>query len=162
MHQVAYQLRGTFRSGAAQRHAVLVSHDRRATDGADLRQVIGHGVWRALGNVHADHLGNDLTGLLEQDGVTDAHIFFGDEILVVEGGVGDGGARQTHRLQHRLGGQDPGARPTWTTMSVTREYFFSGGYLKATAHLGALAVEPSRSRSARWSTFMTAPSMSKG
>ena len=70
--------------------------------------MIGHGVRGALGNVHADHLGNDLTGLLEQDGVTDAHIFFGDEILVVEGGVGDGGARQLHRFGDCLRGQDAG------------------------------------------------------
>ena len=53
-------------------------------------------------------------------------------------------------------------RPTWTTMFSTVENFFSGGYLNATAHLGNLAVEPSRSRSARWSILMTAPSMSKG
>ena len=44
----------------------------------------------------------------------------------------------------------------------TREGFFSGGYLNATAHLGNLAVEPRISRSARWSLLMTAPSMSKG
>ena len=53
-------------------------------------------------------------------------------------------------------------RPTCTTMSSTREGFFSGGYLKATAHLGNLAVEPSFVRSIREFTFTTAPSMSKG
>ena len=50
--------------------------------------------------------------------------------------------------------------PTCTTISRTLLSFFSGGYLKATAHLGALAVLPSAWRWARESIFMTAPSMS--
>ena len=33
----------------------------------------------------------------------------GDVILIVWGGEGDGGPRQTHRLQLRLGGQHAGA-----------------------------------------------------
>ena len=54
-------------------------------------------------------------------------------------------------------------RPTCTTMSCTTEGFCSGGYLKATAHLGTLGggAQPSPGPTG-WLTLMTAPSMSKG
>ena len=53
-------------------------------------------------------------------------------------------------------------RPTCTTISSTRLSFFSGGYLKATAQRGALAVLPSSRRWERELILMTAPSISKG
>ena len=53
-------------------------------------------------------------------------------------------------------------RPTCTTMSITLDSFFSGGYLYATAHFGHLAVLPNISRSDKLLSFTTAPSISKG
>ena len=80
----------------------------------------------------------------------------------------DGFGKQAHRtlfymdtVRSRISYGYP-LPPLKTPVMMTTENFFSGGYLKATAHLGNLAVEPSRSRSARWSLLMTAPSMSKG
>ena len=58
---------------------------------------------------HGQNLRDDLPRLAHQHRVPDAHVLLGNEILVVEGGVGDGGPRQPHRLQHRLGGEHPGA-----------------------------------------------------
>ena len=50
-------------------------------------------------------------------------------------------------------------RPTFTSMSRRVVSFSSGGYLKASAHRGNLAVLPSSSRWAKSLTFTTAPSM---
>ena len=58
---------------------------------------------------HLHDLGDNLPRLLYQHRVPDADVLFGDEVLVVEGGVGDGGARQANRLHHRLGGEHAGA-----------------------------------------------------
>ena len=141
MGEVAQQLCRALRTGAAQRSAVLIPHHRRAADGALLRQRIGHRALRSLGEVHLHDLRNDLTGLLHHNGVPHPDILFGDSTAR---GVGTP------------------VRPTCTTISNTWAGFFSGGYLNATAHLGNLAVEPSMARSARESSFTTAPSMSKG
>ena len=50
-------------------------------------------------------------------------------------------------------------RPTFTWMSRRVVSFSSGGYLKASAHRGNLAVLPSSSRWEKSLTFTTAPSM---
>jgi hypothetical protein len=51
-------------------------------------------------------------------------------------------------------------RPTCTEMSRSTVVFSSGGNLKAIAHLGAFAVKPSSSCTAKESTFTTTPSIS--
>ena len=53
-------------------------------------------------------------------------------------------------------------RPTFTSISSNVVSFSSGGYLKASAHRGNLAVLPRVSRWLRSLTLMTAPSISKG
>ena len=50
-------------------------------------------------------------------------------------------------------------RPTWTRMSRNLVSTRSASYLKAMAQRGDLAVNPSRSRWAKESTFITAPSV---
>ncbi len=50
--------------------------------------------------------------------------------------------------------------PTAISMSFSVVCFSSGGYLKATAHFGYLAVEPKISRCEKSSTLITAPSIS--
>ena len=49
--------------------------------------------------------------------------------------------------------------PTLHIISFNIVSFFSGGYLYAIAHLGALNVVPIFSLNSRLSTFITAPSM---
>ena len=50
----------------------------------------------------------DLPRLLDNDGISNADIPLGDEILVVQRGVGDGGSGQTDRSHHRLRCQNTG------------------------------------------------------
>ena len=58
---------------------------------------------------HFHDLRDDLPRLLNDDGVPHPDIFFRDIVLVVQRGIGDGGARQAHRREHRLGGQHAGS-----------------------------------------------------
>ena len=102
MGQVPQQLGGTLCAGAAQRSAVLVPHHLRAADRAALRQCVGLCVRRPLVRHHRHDLGNDLPRLANQYCVADADILLGDIVLIVQGGIGHGGTRQTHRLQLRL------------------------------------------------------------
>ena len=63
---------------------------------------------RALFRHHAQHLRNNLSGLIDKHPVADADILLGDIVLVVQGGIGHGSTRQTHRLQLRLWRQHTG------------------------------------------------------
>ena len=107
--EVPQQLGRALRAGAAQGRAVLVPDHRGAAHRAGVRQRVGHRALRAFVEVHAQNLRDDLPRLLHQHSVPDADVLLGNEVLVVEGGVGDGGARQPHRGQHRLGRQHAGA-----------------------------------------------------
>ena len=106
---VPLKLGGTLRAGAAEGRAVLVPDHRRAADRAHLRQGVGLRPLRALRQIHGQNLRDDLSRLLHQHRISDADVLFRDEILIVEGSTGHGGARQTHRGQYRLGRQDAGA-----------------------------------------------------
>ena len=106
---VPLKLGGTLRAGAAEGRAVLVPDHRRAADRAHLRQGVGLRPLRALCQIHGQNLRDDLSRLLHQHRISDADILFRDEILIVEGSIGDGGARQANRGQHCLGRQDAGA-----------------------------------------------------
>ena len=106
---VPLKLGGTLRAGAAEGRAVLVPDHRRAADRAYLWQGIGLRPLRTLRQIHGQNFRDDLSRLLHQHRISDADVLLRDEILIVEGSIGDGGARQTHRGQHRLGCQDAGA-----------------------------------------------------
>ena len=109
MGQIPQQLGRAFGSGAAHVGPVLVPFHRGPAHGACLGQEIGPAVRRALVQHHGQHLRDDLPRLAHQHCVPDADVLVGDKVLVVQRGAGDGGARQTHRLQHRLGGEHAGA-----------------------------------------------------
>ena len=109
MGQVPQALGRAFRAGAAQGRAVRVPLHRCAAHGTGLREVIGDRPGGAVLRRHLHDLGNDLSRLLHHHGVADADILLGDIVLVVEGGEGDGGPGQAHRLQLGLGRQHPGA-----------------------------------------------------
>ena len=93
MGQVAQQLSGALRPGAAGVGPVLVPFHRGSADRADLGQEVGLRPLGPLLPYHRQHLGDDLPRLAHQDGVPNADVLFGDKVLVVESGVGDGGAR---------------------------------------------------------------------
>ena len=109
MGEIAQQLGRALRAGAADVGAVLVPDHRRAAHRAGLRHAVGHSPLRPLFRHHPDDLRDDLPRLLHDDRIPDADVLFRDIVLVVQGGVGHGGARQPHRRHHRLGGEHPGA-----------------------------------------------------
>ena len=71
--------------------------------GAALGALRGEGPWRpvvgAVGQHRAQHLGDDVSGLADHDGVAGAHVLGGHLVGVVEGGGGDRRAAHEHRLQ---------------------------------------------------------------
>ena len=109
MGQIPQQLGGALRAGAAQSRAVLVPHHRRTAHRARLRQQIGLRPGGTLVHDHLQHLRDDLPRLAHQHRVPDADVLLGDEILIVQCGERDGGTRQPHRFQLRLGRQHAGA-----------------------------------------------------
>ena len=106
MRQIAAELRGTFRARAAQCHAVLVAHDRRAADRAAARQLVGHSIRRALVQLDLKNFGDDLPCLPDLDRVTDADVLFRDEILIVERRGCDRRPGQMHRRNDGARRQD--------------------------------------------------------
>ena len=109
MGQIPQQLGRALRAGAAQSRAILVPHHLRAADGAAVRQRVGLCAVRTLVRHHGHDLGDDLPRLAHQHRVADADVLLGDIVLIMQGGVGHSGARQTHRLQLRLGSQHASA-----------------------------------------------------
>ena len=109
MGQVAQQLGGALRPGTADVGPVLVPGHRRPAHRADGGQQVGDSPLGALLLHHGHNLRDDLPRLLHDHPVPDADILFRNKVLVVEGGVGDGGARQPDGGNHRLGGEHPGA-----------------------------------------------------
>ena len=100
---VAQALGGAFGTGAAHRDAVLVPHDGRAALRAAVGQAEGDGALGALGFHDLQHLGDDLPGLADEHGVSDADVELVDEVLVVQRGVRHRGAGQAHGLDDGLG-----------------------------------------------------------
>ena len=109
MGQVPQQLGGALGPGAADVGPVLVPLHGGPAHGAHRWEHIGDGPLGPLLPYHGQNLRDDLPRLAHQHRVPDAHVLLRNKILVVEGGVGDGGPRQPHRLQHCLGGEHPGA-----------------------------------------------------
>ena len=109
MGEIPQTLSWTFRTGAAQGRAVRVPLHRCAAHGTGLGQIIGRHAAGTAVRHHLHDLGDDLSGLLHHHRVADANVLLGDIVLVVQGGKGNGGARQTNGLQLRLGGQNAGA-----------------------------------------------------
>ena len=106
MDQVAQGLGGTLGVDAAEGDLPVQMDRRRAAAGADGRHPVGRG---PLGVAdHPDHLGDDLPRLAHLDGVPDAQAQLLDDLAVVQGGAGDGGAGQQHRLKGGGGGQHAG------------------------------------------------------
>ncbi|MNQ56612.1 hypothetical protein D3C85_707420 [compost metagenome] len=58
---------------------------------------------------HADDLGDDVAGALQDDRVADAHVLAGDLVLVVQGGVAHHDAADSDGVQAGDGGQGAGA-----------------------------------------------------
>ena len=105
------QLSRTLRTGAAQGRAVRVpAPPVRRTPGQVWRQMIGHRALRPLVRQSTSTISGMISPAFCTSTVSPTRMSFSVMIvLVVQGGIGDGGARQTHRLQHRLGGQHAGA-----------------------------------------------------
>ena len=109
MGQVAQQLGGTLRPCAADVGPVLVPDHRGPAHRTGVGQMVGHGALRPLLLHHRDDLRDDLSRLLDDDGVPHPDVLLGDEVLVVEGGVGHRRPCKADRLYDRLGRKDAGA-----------------------------------------------------
>ena len=109
MGNVPGELRRTFRTGAPQEGTVLIPDHRRAANRANFRQPVRLRTRRTLVKFHLQDFRNDLPRLADFHRVANANVLFRDEILVVQGGIGHGGARQPDRANHCLRRQYPGA-----------------------------------------------------
>ena len=109
MRQIPAQLCRALGAGTAHGRAVLIPHHLGAAHRAGIREEIGLCIHRAAGLVHLENLRDNLACFADFYGIADADVLIGDEVLVVEGGIGDGGTGQAHRHHHGLGRQDAGA-----------------------------------------------------
>src|SRR5690606_25340466 len=73
---------------------------RRVADRAALRRADRLLTAVAGFNHGTDHVGDDVSGALDDNPVADANIFPGDLVEVVQGGVAHDDAANLHRLQH--------------------------------------------------------------
>ena len=83
MGDVAGQLRRAGDVRAAHGNAVRIPLHRRGADRAQQRDRIGHGSGGALFPFHPQDFRDDLPCLADFNGIADADILFGDEILVM-------------------------------------------------------------------------------
>ena len=109
MGQVAQQLGRALRAGTTNGRAVRIPAHRRTADRTVIRDMIGLCSLRTLFRHDRDDLRNNFPRLLDNNGVTDANIFFRNKVLIVQCGICDCCARQTHRRQVCFGGQHTGA-----------------------------------------------------
>ena len=109
MGNVPAKLGRTFRTGAAQERAILVLLYLGAADRTVFRQMVRHRVTWPLIEIHFQDLRDDLAGLPDQHRITDADIPLGNEVLIVQRGIGHRCACQTDRAHHRLWCQYTGA-----------------------------------------------------
>ena len=109
MEQALLELSRAVDGNAAVGHLALLVHHRAAASRASL----GHGKGRcalgALAQHRPHHLGNDVAGLVNRDGIPHAHVLAVDFIDVVQRGARNGGAGHRHRIELRHGGEHAGA-----------------------------------------------------
>src|SRR5690606_31950876 len=96
-------------AGAAALDLVPLAHGFGAANGAGGGEDVRDGAVGAQGFDHADDLGDDVAGALQDDGVADAHVLASDLVLVVQGGVADHDAADSDGMQAGDGGQGAGA-----------------------------------------------------
>src|SRR5207244_1311266 len=89
----------------------LLAHQLRVAGRAPFLHAPWFGAPGALLDHHAHDLGNDVAGLVQDHGVSDAHVLAGDLILVVQRAAAHRRAGDEHRVQrghrrHRTGAPD--------------------------------------------------------
>ena len=102
VRNVAQPLRRALRARAAQSRTVRITHDGCAALRAGIRHMKRHRPLRPLAAHDGEDLGDDLPRFLHKHRVADAQVEVIDEVLIVQRGVRDGRAGQTHRLDDRL------------------------------------------------------------
>ena len=102
MRNVAQPLRRALRTRAAQGRPVRIAHDGRAALRAGVRHMKRHRPLRPLVAHDGEDLRDDLPRFLHEHRVADAQVEIVDKVLIVQRGVRDGRAGQTHRLNDRL------------------------------------------------------------
>ena len=108
MGNIPAELGRTFRTGTPQKRSIGIPFHPGAADRTGIRQEIRLGIFRPFLLDHIQNFGDDLAGLADVDRIADANIPLSDKVLIMQGGIGDGGACQTDRTHHSLGSQDTG------------------------------------------------------
>ena len=109
MGDPAGQLRRALGTDAPKESAVLILFHGTAADRAHLGNPVRHRTFRAFGQIHLQNFGNDLPCLPDEHRVADSDITLGDEILIVQRGIGHRGSRKANGTDDGLGGQDAGS-----------------------------------------------------
>ena len=102
---VPQPLGGTLGAGAAQSRSILVPDHGGTTFRAPGGHHVGNRSLRAFGEIHRQHLGDDLACLLQQHRIPDTQVQAIYIVLIVESRCGNGGSGQAHGLHYGLGGQ---------------------------------------------------------
>ena len=109
---VGYQLSRTAHICALDSHLAFFSLQggaaSRALTFGSFEDIIRRSASRTLVEIHAYYRRNNLTRFLDDNGIANANIFFGDVILVVQCSAGNCGASQLNRLQLGNRGYNPG------------------------------------------------------
>ena len=103
------ELGRTFRARTAQERTILVLLRGSAANRANCGQHIGNRPCRPLFKVNVQNFGNNLPCLADMNRVPDADIPLGNEILIVQCSVGNGGTGKTDGSDNRFRRQDTGA-----------------------------------------------------
>ena len=109
VHQIAQQLRRTFRTGTADCRFIFIGKNRCAayrTYGGHFKR---HRICRAFFRHITQNFRDNLSSLADTDGIPHTHILFPDKIPVVQCSTADGGSCKPYRLQNRIGCQHAGA-----------------------------------------------------
>ena len=113
----------------------------------------------AFGGDDLDDGGDDFSGLLNDDGVTNADVLTVDLILVVQGGAGDGGAGDKHGLELGNGGEYASAAHLDGDVTQSASLFARGETCRRRPTWGAWRWRRALGAVESCLTLMTAPSV---
>ena len=112
---------------AIQVHRPVYGSDRLATDRANLTgHVIGHSICRTLFLLDHGNLRDDVTGLVQNNGVTDTDVKIFDEIRVVQSSTFNTGSGQLYRVEFRHRSDAAGTTRLQHDTAKNRSLFLSG------------------------------------
>ena len=98
MSEIAKTLSRALRTCTSECNSVRVTHNRCAAFGAKVRHFERFGSVRALIFVDRKYFGDDLSGFLNKNGITDPYVKPVNIILIVQRCIADRSSGKAHRL----------------------------------------------------------------